>query len=88
MIEQALGEDMHRNMVHPAFERWSGRQSFVPAPERQSTSAHCQHPMKTPCAVNLHNAVTVSQERLGKRIAQLSPLRMNDICAALRFPGV
>lgn len=41
--------------------------------------------MKTPCAVNLHNAVTVSQHRLGKRVAQLSSLRMNEICAALRF---
>jgi mRNA interferase MazF len=41
--------------------------------------------MKTSCAVNLHNAITVSQERLGKRVAQLSSMRMNDICAALRF---
>ena len=41
--------------------------------------------MKASCAVNLHNAVTVSQERLGKRVAQLSATRMNEICAALRF---
>jgi len=41
--------------------------------------------MKAPCAVNLHNAVTVSQERLGKRLAQLRSTRMNEICAALRF---
>lgn len=41
--------------------------------------------MKTRCAVNLHNAVTVSQQRLGKRVAQISALRMNEICAALRF---
>jgi mRNA interferase MazF len=41
--------------------------------------------MKSPCAVNLHNAVTVSQQRLGKRVAQLSPTRMNEVCAALRF---
>lgn len=41
--------------------------------------------MKAPCAVNLHNAITVSQDRLGKRVAQLSSLRMNEICAALRF---
>ncbi len=41
--------------------------------------------MKASCAVNLHHAVTVSQHRLGKRLAQLSPTRMNDICAALRF---
>ena len=41
--------------------------------------------MKTPCAVNLHNAVTVSQERLGKRVTQLSAARMKGVCAALRF---
>jgi mRNA interferase MazF len=41
--------------------------------------------MKSICAVNLHNAVTVLQERLGKRVAQLSSARMSEICAALRF---
>jgi mRNA interferase MazF len=41
--------------------------------------------MKSQCAVNLHNAITVSQERLGRRVSQLSPSRMNEICAALRF---
>lgn len=41
--------------------------------------------MKTHCAVNLHNAVTVSQKRLGKRLAQLNSTRMLEICAALRF---
>ena len=41
--------------------------------------------MKAPCAVNLHNAVTVPRQRLGRRVAQLSSPRMNEICAALRF---
>jgi mRNA-degrading endonuclease toxin of MazEF toxin-antitoxin module len=41
--------------------------------------------MKAHCAVNLHNVITVAQDRLGKRVAQLSPARMNEICAALRF---
>lgn len=41
--------------------------------------------LKAPCAVNLHNAVTVSQRRLGRRLAQLRPSRMDEICAALRF---
>jgi len=41
--------------------------------------------VKAPCAVNLHNPVTVLQERLGRRVAQLSSLRMSEICAALRF---
>jgi len=41
--------------------------------------------MKAPCAVNLHNTITVSQNRLGRRVAQLSSLRMAEVCAALRF---
>lgn len=41
--------------------------------------------MKARCAVNLHNTTTVSQNRLGRRVAQLSSLRMGEICAALRF---
>jgi mRNA interferase MazF len=41
--------------------------------------------MKGRCAVNLHNAVTVSQQRLGKRVAQLGSRRMREICSALRF---
>src|SRR5437660_7906041 len=41
--------------------------------------------MKAPCAVNLHHAVTVSQGRLGRRVAQLRSSRMDEICAALRF---
>ena len=41
--------------------------------------------MKAPCAVNLHNAATISRNRLGRRITQLSSLRMMEICAALRF---
>ncbi len=44
-----------------------------------------QDGMKARCAVNLHNAVTVSQQRLGKRVAHLTPLRMKEICGALRF---
>jgi mRNA interferase MazF len=41
--------------------------------------------MKAACAVNLHNLVTVSKARLGKRVARLNPVRMEQICAALRF---
>ncbi len=41
--------------------------------------------MKHRCAVDLHNVVTVSQQRLGKRVTSLSELRMQEICAALRF---
>ena len=41
--------------------------------------------MKSRCAVNLHNAVTVSQQRLGKRVAQLSSGRMKCVllCGSL-----
>jgi mRNA interferase MazF len=41
--------------------------------------------MKGVCAVNLHNAVTVSQQRLGRRVAQLNSSRMREVCAALGF---
>jgi mRNA interferase MazF len=41
--------------------------------------------MKSACAVNLHNTITVSQDRLGKRVARLHGLRMREICVALRF---
>ena len=41
--------------------------------------------MKGPCAANLHNAVTVSQGRLGRRVARLNEERLGEICAALRF---
>ena len=41
--------------------------------------------MKGPCAVNLHNAVTVDQRKLGRRVAQLDPSRMREVCAALGF---
>lgn len=41
--------------------------------------------MKRPCAVNLHNVVTVSQQRLGKQVARLGARRMSEICSALRF---
>jgi mRNA interferase MazF len=41
--------------------------------------------VKVPCVVNLHNSVTVQQNRLGRRVARLSPSRMNEVCVALRF---
>ena len=41
--------------------------------------------MKTRCAANLHNVVTIAEQRLGKRVAHLSDVRMSEICAALRF---
>ena len=41
--------------------------------------------MKAPCAVNLHNSITVPQQHLGKRVAQLRSPRMNEMCTALRF---
>src|ERR1700720_2496102 len=41
--------------------------------------------MKGRCAVNLHNAVTVAQVRLGRRVSSLSVVRMEEVCAALRF---
>ena len=41
--------------------------------------------MTTMCVVNLHNVITISQRRLGKRVSHLISGRMSEICAALRF---
>lgn len=41
--------------------------------------------MKQPCAVNLHNVVTVPKDGLGRRVAQLKSQRMREVCAALAF---
>lgn len=41
--------------------------------------------MKQPCAINLHNLVTVSQGGLGRRLTQLSDRRMGEVCRAVGF---
>jgi mRNA interferase MazF len=41
--------------------------------------------MKQPCAVNLHNVVTVSLDVLGRRVARLDSHRMREVCQALAF---
>ena len=41
--------------------------------------------MKWPCAINLHNTVTIAQHRLDRRVASLSAGRMREVCLALRF---
>jgi mRNA-degrading endonuclease toxin of MazEF toxin-antitoxin module len=41
--------------------------------------------MKQPCVANLHNVMTVSQQGLGRRLAQLSSQRMKEVCAAMAF---
>ena len=41
--------------------------------------------LKQPCAVNLHNVITVSKDRIGRRVAELSEERMREVCAALDF---
>lgn len=41
--------------------------------------------MKRPCAINLHNVVTVPKAHLGRCVASLSPERLEEICSALGF---
>ncbi len=41
--------------------------------------------LRQACAVNLHNVVTVPKDGLGRRLAQLAPPRMREVCAALGF---
>lgn len=41
--------------------------------------------MKQPCAINLHNIVTVPKAGLGRRVAQLEPRRLDQVCASIAF---
>lgn len=41
--------------------------------------------MRQPCAANLHNLLTIDQKALGRRLAQLNPRRMREVCHALTF---
>lgn len=41
--------------------------------------------LKQPCAANLHNLVTVPKQGIDRRVAQLAPHRMGEVCAALAF---
>ncbi len=41
--------------------------------------------MKGPCAINLHNLVTVPKLHLGRRVAVLTPDRLREVCSALGF---
>ena len=41
--------------------------------------------MKGRCAVNLHNIMTVAQDRLGRRVAALDDERMRQVCGAIAF---
>ena len=41
--------------------------------------------LKQPCAANLHHVMTVAQANIGRRLTQLGPSRMREVCAALAF---
>ncbi len=41
--------------------------------------------LRQPCAANLHNMMTVNQQGLGRRLSQLTPQRLREVCAALTF---
>jgi mRNA interferase MazF len=41
--------------------------------------------LKQPCAINFHNIVTVPKQGLGRRVAQLSGQRLDQICSAIAF---
>ena len=41
--------------------------------------------MKQPCAVNLHNVITVHKDGIGRRVAELGTARMHEVCRALAF---
>jgi mRNA interferase MazF len=41
--------------------------------------------LKQPCAVNLHNIVTVPKGGLGRRVGRLDERRLDQICGAIAF---
>lgn len=41
--------------------------------------------VKQPCAVNLHNVITVANAAIGRRVAHLGEERMREVCSALAF---
>jgi len=41
--------------------------------------------LKQPSAVNLHNVLTVDKRAVGRRVAQLSASKMQEVCRALDF---
>ena len=41
--------------------------------------------VKQPCAVNLHNVMTVAKDDMGRRVAQLGDERMREVRRALAF---
>ena len=41
--------------------------------------------MRQACVANFHNVMTVNQEAVSRRLAQLSSRRMREVCAALAF---
>ena len=41
--------------------------------------------MKRACAINLHGVITVRRTSLGRRLVQLGPERMEEICRALAY---
>lgn len=77
LTRQTALRHLSKATVAPVTSTLRGANSEVPLDEADG--------MKNPCAVNLHNLVTVSQSRIGRRVARLSEERMAEICAALAF---
>ena len=68
----------------------SSPQPCIPLIEWPRSPSHChseqrEEPWVSFAATRLMWPATVSQQRLGKRMAQLSSARVNEVCAALRF---
>jgi mRNA-degrading endonuclease toxin of MazEF toxin-antitoxin module len=76
------GETETGSHPHARFRNWPPFDGNSGAPSEVILDV--DDGMKVRCAVNLHNAVTVSQERLSKPIASLGDERMQQVCAALR----
>lgn len=90
MIRDALREHLRRLSVlererhdREGYERHPGSPDELGVWEK--VAAWPDDGMKQPCAVNLHNVVTVARDALGSRLTQSDVKRMREVCSALAF---
>ena len=77
-------------LTRPAALRYLSRVTVVPITSAvrgvpSEVELGVEEGMKQPCAVNLHNVVTVSADALGRRVAGLDTHNMRAVCSALAF---
>jgi hypothetical protein len=81
LIRHALREHLRRLEALSKEER--DRAGYSRRPQALEEASPWEEEAAWP--VNLHNTITVCQDRLGKRVTRPHGLRMKEICVALRF---